>query len=62
MLTACLLATIKTLNYEETIDELNQAHRLGHGNSDKWKSKSVPPHSCQRYFLRGFIAGLSLPQ
>jgi protein-tyrosine phosphatase len=62
LLTACVLASVQNLDYDETIEILNTAHRNGHGNSAKWKSKTIPPHSCQRYFLRGFIAGLdSIP-
>ena len=58
LLTAMFITILYKTDYDKTISILNDAHHQGHGNNNKWQGKLIPPHTCQRDFLRGFITGL----
>jgi protein-tyrosine phosphatase len=55
MLTCCLIASLYKMDYDKVIAVINDAHKRGHGNSDKWHGKLIPPHQCQRDYIKGFL-------
>lgn len=55
LLVAIVLAQSASISYERAIDELNRAHRRGHGSSPHWKNVVLPPHPNQRRFIRDYL-------
>ena len=55
LLVAIVLAHSASISYEQAIDEINRAHRRGHGSSPHWKNVVLPPHPIQRRFVRDYL-------
>lgn len=55
MVAAIILGRGAGISYEDTLDIINSAHRMGHGSSSHWDNVIIPPHSLQRRFVREYI-------
>lgn len=60
MVMAIVLAQSASISYERAIDEINRAHRRGHGASPRWKKVVIPPHPIQRRFVRDYLRNRNL--